>query len=178
MIILKINIADIISVQGATKKISVILEDAVLPCDFYSMTLTEPVKLTGELESDDGNIHLTGYLTTQVKAECDRCMCDLIYNIKSEVTESFGSVIPGMIGQIEPINQSTIDLDSVLEETLLLSLPMKALCDPNCKGICTVCGQNLNKQSCDCDVEYLDPRLEKLDLLFGSKGQDEKNEEV
>lgn len=175
---MRINIADIINVQGATKAIDLTKPDMVIPGDFYSMELCEPIRLTGELESDNGNIHLTGVLTAKVKVVCDRCMCDSIYNIESEVTESFGSVIPGMIGQIEPINQSTIDLDSILEETLLLSLPMKAICDPNCKGMCTVCGQNLNKQSCDCDVGYFDPRLEKLGSLFGDIGQDEKNKEV
>ena len=57
VIILKINIADIIDVQGATKKISVTKEGMEIPKDFLSMALCEPVKLTGELESDDGNIY-------------------------------------------------------------------------------------------------------------------------
>ena len=169
---MKVNIADIIKIQGATKRISLTKEDMEIPKDFYSMELREPVKLTGELESDDGNINLTGLLTAKVKVECDRCMCDLIYNIESEVTESFGSIIIGKTDYVEPINQSTIDLDPIIEETLLLSLPMKAICATDCKGICTVCGQNLNQQSCDCDLEYIDPRLEKLGLLFGNTEQD------
>lgn len=175
---MKINIADIIDVQGATKKISVTKEGMEIPKDFLSMALCEPVKLTGELESDDGNIYLTGILEAKIKVECDRCMCDLIYNIESEVTESFGSMIVGKTDYVEPINQSTIDLGPIIEETLLLSLPMKAVCDSDCKGICTVCGQNLNQQSCDCDLDYIDPRLEKLGLLFANKEQDEKNKEV
>ena len=175
---MKINIADIIKVQGATKRISITHKDMEIPEDFYSMELCEPIELTGELESDDGNIYLTGVLTTKVKSECDRCMCDLIYNIEAEVTESFGTIIVGKVDDPEPIIQATIDLGPIIVETLLLSLPMKALCDPNCKGMCTVCGQNLNKQSCDCDLEYIDPRLEKLGLLFGNTEQDEKNKEV
>ncbi len=178
MIILKINIADIIKIQGARKRVSITKDDIEIPKDFYSMTLCEPVKLVGEIESDDGNIDLTGLLTAKVKVACDRCMCDFIYDIESEVTESFGSIIVGKTDYVEPINQSTIDLDPVIEETLLLSLPMKAICQSDCKGICTVCGQNLNKQSCDCDLEYIDPRLEKLGLLFGNNEQDEKNKEV
>lgn len=172
---MKINIADIIKVQGATKRISVTNEAMDIPKQFYSMELCEPIKLTGELESDDGNIYLTGVLETQVKVNCDRCMCDLVYNIKSEVTESFGSMIEGRVDDAQPIIQATIDLDPTIVETLLISLPMKALCDEHCKGMCTVCGQNLNKQSCDCELEYLDPRLEKLDLLFGNIKQDQNN---
>jgi len=175
---LKINIADIIKVQGATKRISITKTDMSIPEGFYSMSLCEPIQLTGELESNDGNIYLSGVLTTKVKVACDRCMCDLIYNIESEVTESFGSIIVGKADDPEPISQTTIDLDPIIEEALLISLPMKALCDSNCKGMCTACGQNLNAQSCDCDLEYIDPRLEKLGLLFGNTEQDEKNEEV
>ena len=175
---MKINIADIIKIQGATKSIDITEEDIAIPEDFNSTELCGPVRLTGELESDDGNIYLTAVLTAKVKTRCDRCMCDLIYNIESEVTESFGSIIVGKADNPEPIIQSTIDLDPIIEETLLISLPMKALCSSDCKGMCTVCGQNLNKQSCDCDLEYIDPRLEKLGLLFGNTGQEENNKEV
>ena len=161
---MKINIADIIKIQGATKEVSVSKTNMVIPDDFYSMELCEPIRLTGELESDNGDIFFTGVLKTAVKTMCDRCTCDMIYNIESEVAESFGSDV-----------QSIIDLEPIIEEALLLSLPMKSLCDEDCKGMCAVCGQNLNEQSCDCDLEYLDPRLEKLDLLFGEIGQDENN---
>lgn len=164
---MKINIADIIKIQGATKEVTVSKRNMVIPDDFYSMELCEPIELVGELESDNGMINLTGVLKAKVKTICYRCTCDMIYNIESEVAESFGSDV-----------QSIIDLEPIMVETLLISLPMKSLCDEDCKGMCAVCGQNLNKQSCDCDLEYLDPRLEKLDLLFGETGQDENNKEV
>ena len=174
---MKINIADIIKIQGATKEISILKEDMDIPEAFYSMELCEPLRLTGELEADDGDIYLTGLIEAKLKVRCDRCMCDFIYNIESEVTESFGSGKVGQVVDSQPIVQHTIDLDPTIVETLLVSLPMQTICREDCKGICTVCGQNLNKQSCDCDLEVTDPRLEKLGLLFNTK-QDENNKEV
>lgn len=164
---MKLNIADIINVQGATKPVSITKETFEMPESFAAMKLNKPIRLEGELESDRGNIHLSGILTTEVKAPCDRCMCETIYHIETEVTESFESVV-----------QSTIDLFPVIVETVLVSLPMKVLCHEDCKGICSACGQNLNEKSCDCDLEYTDPRLDKLGMLFGNNKSDKNNKEV
>lgn len=164
---MKLNITDIINVQGAIKQVSMTKETFDMPESFSSMELQGPIRLEGELESDRGNLYLSGILTTEIKVACDRCMGELIYHIESEVTESFGSIV-----------QSTIDLHPTIVETLLVSLPMKVLCNEECKGMCTVCGQNLNEQSCDCDLGYTDPRLEKLELLFKNSNSGENNKEV
>ncbi|MBO5857065.1 MAG: DUF177 domain-containing protein, partial [Clostridia bacterium] len=48
-----------------------------------------------------------------------------------------------------------------IEEDVNLELPTKFLCDEDCKGICTMCGNNLNIDQCDCK-KPIDPRLEGL----------------
>lgn len=139
-----------------------------IPKEFHSMELSKPIQLEGLLESDNDGISLTGVLTAQVKARCDRCMCDCIYDIKSEVTEEFGLLV----------DQLMIDFDPIVTEYLLTSLPMKSLCKEECLGICSECGKDLNINSCDCDTDALDPRLEKLGLIFEDVEQDESNKEV
>ena len=52
----------------------------------------------------------------------------------------------------------TIDLDEILREQLLLALPMYPRCQESCRGLCPVCGVNLNEQSCSCEREEIDPR--------------------
>ena len=59
-----------------------------------------------------------------------------------------------------------------LTEAVVLNVPMKWLHDSNCKGICKVCGINLNKQSCQCDAEEIDPRLEGLRNLFHPQSEE------
>lgn len=51
-----------------------------------------------------------------------------------------------------------IDLGEILREQILLGLPMYPRCVPNCKGLCTICGANLNLEPCDCEREDCDPR--------------------
>ena len=62
----------------------------------------------------------------------------------------------------------TLDVDSIVREDVLLSLPTKHLCDEDCKGICAGCGVNLNEQECKCEKE-IDPRLAKLRGLLSDQ---------
>jgi len=59
-----------------------------------------------------------------------------------------------------------LDLSPVVREDMLVSLPIRVLCRPDCKGLCSQCGKNWNEGPCDCQDEVLDPRLAGLaDLL-------------
>jgi uncharacterized protein len=53
-------------------------------------------------------------------------------------------------------------LEDVLREQVLLSLPARTLCQPDCKGLCPRCGQNRNETACSCDEGPSDPRWEAL----------------
>ena len=58
-------------------------------------------------------------------------------------------------------------LEDVLREQVLLSLPVKTLCKPDCKGLCPRCGENRNSQACRCEEGPNDPRWEALAGLRG-----------
>jgi uncharacterized protein len=55
-----------------------------------------------------------------------------------------------------------IDLGQLMREQFYLSLPMKPLCGPDCKGLCPICGTNLNRGTCECKREWDDPRFSAL----------------
>jgi len=63
-------------------------------------------------------------------------------------------------------NDNSVDLSEPLREIILLSLPMHAVCRPDCRGLCPQCGQNLNFGQCDCQKEEIDPRLAILKQLL------------
>jgi uncharacterized protein len=56
-----------------------------------------------------------------------------------------------------------IDLGEVVREQLYLALPMKPLCQEDCKGLCPVCGGNRNRENCTCQQEWVDPRMAALE---------------
>ncbi len=58
-------------------------------------------------------------------------------------------------------------LEDVLREQVVLSLPARTLCKPDCKGLCPRCGANRNTQTCSCDAGPSDPRWETLAKVSG-----------
>jgi uncharacterized protein len=59
----------------------------------------------------------------------------------------------------------TIDLGQMMREQFFLALPMKPLCQDECKGLCPACGINWNKGACHCSNQWEDPRLAALKAL-------------
>ncbi len=61
-----------------------------------------------------------------------------------------------------------IDLNQMIWEQVYLALPMKPLCKDDCRGLCPQCGTNLNLSQCNCERDFVDPRLAALKSLLKS----------
>lgn len=66
-------------------------------------------------------------------------------------------------------NSKSIDITNYVRDAIILSTPLKSLCMENCKGLCSICGQNLNEGLCGCNIEKLDPRWKGLSNLMNEK---------
>ena len=62
----------------------------------------------------------------------------------------------------ETFDGRQIDLGAIAREQILLALPMDCLCKEGCKGLCSVCGQDLNVKECGCERKVADPRWAAL----------------
>jgi uncharacterized protein len=76
--------------------------------------------------------------------------------------EPGGSFAPDIADE-ETFSGKTLDLEPVLREQLILALPPYPVCAEGCKGLCAVCGANLNERECGCDRKIPDPRWAGLD---------------
>ena len=65
----------------------------------------------------------------------------------------------------EPFAGKVLDLDAMVREQILLALPAYPVCRESCKGLCPVCGANLNDRDCGCDRRVPDPRWDALRKL-------------
>jgi uncharacterized protein len=118
-------------------------------------------------------IVIQGTLHTQISADCVRCLtpCQLPCNI--EISELF--VYPAPPSSIPPSNPYVvddggfIDLQPIIREEGILAVPIQVLCSPDCKGLCSYCGQNLNEGTCNCADERIDPRLSSLRALLDDR---------
>ena len=68
-----------------------------------------------------------------------------------------------------PVMEQRIELQEMLREQLILSIPMQLLCSEECQGLCQVCGQNLNVQRCGCEVVKTESPFAVLQEAFKLK---------
>jgi uncharacterized protein len=118
------------------------------------------------------DIRLRGQMKGRFTAPCARCVepvevpveteFDLIFRPVEADTEAAERSITAPETEICYYQKDSLLLEDVLREQVLLSLPVRTLCKPDCKGLCPRCGQNRNTQECSCDVGPSDPRWEAL----------------
>ena len=61
-----------------------------------------------------------------------------------------------------------LDVETFVYNEILLNWPAKILCREECKGVCPVCGQNLNEKECGCDTFVPDPRMAAIKDIFNA----------
>ena len=105
-----------------------------------------------------GILHISGRVQSDPLLECSRCLESFIFNIDSEINfdlapisslgpEGEHELIGGEL-DIEFYQSDEIEPLDIIKEQLLISIPMVPLHDSGCKGLCSVCGADLNKVEC------------------------------
>jgi uncharacterized protein len=92
---------------------------------------------------------------------------DLLFRPENADAEAGERAITEDETEIGYYGKSGLELEDVVREQVLLSLPGRTLCQADCKGLCAHCGQNLNVKSCDCaeSAGNHDPRWSALQGL-------------
>lgn len=154
-----------------------ITENYTLPIDYtvdlsdveYSgaYPLKKPVTATGKITNKAGLITLSLKMVYVFSAPCDRCGLPTETCHTVELEKSLAPEIEGEDSDdIIIVEDLKLDLDELIFTEIVISLPMKHLCREECKGLCSICGKNLNEGSCQCETKTIDPRLSALaDLL-------------
>lgn len=101
---------------------------------------------------------------------CERCLDSLEYAASGKVYKALSTREDEEDVVVYSDNQ--LNLIEVIEEDILMNLPIQIVCSKTCKGLCTQCGTNLNQETCDCHSGIIDARLESLKNFFNN------NEEV
>ncbi len=104
-----------------------------------------------------------------MQLDCDRCLNaferEFHYCFSHTLVRELSAENDDMDDYIV-VDGDQLDLDELVLSDILLSLPTKILCHEDCKGLCPVCGKDLNIGSCECKKKQVDPRLEKLGELL------------
>lgn len=124
--------------------------------------VTAPVKVSGCVENRAGIVNLTAKADLVYEAPCDRCAKNVKRNYSFPVEHTLVVALEsGDNDEFLEVPNMRLNLDELVEEDVNLALPVKYLCNEECKGLCPICGKNLNEAQCDCKAP-VDPRMEVL----------------
>lgn len=118
------------------------------------------------------DIRLKGKLDTTVEAACARCLDPVVHKVDRSFDLLYRPIgidsghaelsVTDAEAEIGYYTGEGLLLEDTLREQVLLALPLKSICREDCKGLCPLCGKNLNETQCSCVDEVEDPRWSAL----------------
>lgn len=176
-----INLTDVFTSQGKVKNLSVMYDQE----SFHYMGNDYPVSDRSDISITLTNIG-TGCVLVEGKLElaltipCDRCLQSVKVPLSVVFTHQVLSPEREDTASKETSNDASfddeqnfvsgyeLDTDALINNEILINMPVKVLCREDCKGICPVCGHNLNEGECGCDRFVPDPRMAAIKDIFNA----------
>ncbi|MBM3136639.1 MAG: DUF177 domain-containing protein [Chloroflexi bacterium] len=111
--------------------------------------LAEDLRGTITLSHTQNGVRSMGEISARIPLECGRCLDDYQQELQSEFEEIF-TFSHRPLSEDEAIisEDGNIDFEPIIREYLLLEIPFSPVCRSDCRGLCSVCGQNLNEMDC------------------------------
>jgi len=153
-----------------------------LGMDMIGVPEGAPLVLNVRLESVTEGVLATGTVTAEVVGECGRCLNGFTDALDVEFVELFA--YPDSVteettdpDEIPRLEGDLLDLEPVVRDAVVLSLPLTPLCTPDCAGLCPECGERLDDLPGDHSHQQLDPRWAALAERFGTDTESTESQE-
>ena len=166
-----LDISDVISCENKeiTKEVQIEFDSFVSRLGEFPIIEKAPIEL--RIANRDGSkLLITGTVDFAASIPCSRCLEEVPTRIHFDIEKEFrleNSVIHDEeMEEIDYLIGFDLDIDRLIYGEILVNWPMKVLCREDCKGICKVCGMNLNKGDCNCQKTELDPRMAAIQDVF------------
>lgn len=153
--------------------VSVKPEDIELESDLARVD--DDIEVKGTVSSGDQFTVIEADIKAPLEIDCSRCLeknptvkefaFKTAFASSDQLSEEVEVELDLQDLELSFAEEDEIDLRDVIREQILLNLPANPLCKEDCKGLCEICGGNLNKVDCDCEQEETDPRWAALKNL-------------
>jgi len=121
-------------------------EPSSLDLNKPDIRLTEPINISAQISKGPDFISVKLAIEISMRLNCSRCLEE--FTVPKSLETKLNLLIE---------NRDAIDLTDNLREEIMLNYPLKPLCRPECRGLCPVCGRNLNKGECSCKPKPREP---------------------
>ncbi len=159
-------------IDEGPRKITLSQDPQTLGLSWKDGQFRSPVLLELQITRRGDRFYAQGKITAEVEAKCSRCLKEFILplgipftlTIKLSPQGGKDDDAEGDFLLLAPRTEA-LEIGDRVRQLILLALPLKPLCRPDCRGLCPICGKDLNEGGCRCRREALDPRWEKLRSL-------------
>ena len=141
-----------------------------------SPNISSPIRAHLRIEKLGTEVMVKGDLLSELRLQCSRCLKDfnralslpvnVVYHPVEELKGEENYEIRHEELDMDFYSGEELDMSNLIKEQIMLNIPMKPLCDEMCKGMCPVCGKDLNSESCTCAQVKKDSRFEGLKKLL------------
>ena len=135
----------------------------------FPITGKEPIELHIR-NQENATVLITGTVDMEVMIPCSRCLEDvptpIHFDIDKKLRIEEEQLVDEDMEEVDYLIGFELDVDKLVYAEILVNWPMRVLCREDCKGICKVCGMNLNKGACSCQKTELDPRMAAIQDIF------------
>lgn len=162
---MNINIAELNNDLGRELAFSFAMTAAELDALSDDYAFLGPIKVVGKVIYTGTCWRVSGMIKAVKTYVCDRCLKDCRLEQEYEFSEDYVRE-NGNDTSANVIAGDIIDIQDMVRDTLLAAQSLSNLCKPDCKGLCPICGHNLNDGDCGCEHFVPDPRLAALQQLL------------
>ena len=150
---------------GALRRIELVFPaPEALENGIVSISSGSEIDIDGRLESVHEGILVTANVQAAAKTECSRCLDPLELDVDVEFQELFAYSLTDEDDLV--ITDEAIDLEQVVRDAVVLSLPFQPICSSDCEGLCVECGAKLKENPQHAHEAPVDPRWNALKNLM------------
>ena len=163
---MNLDVRNLIRKKILNQKVEMTLDASEIFKCYEDIKAEKPVTISGTVSMIGDILHLDIQVVTDLLLQCTRCVEYFTYHLELNVIEDFSTNESEEDDGVIFLEDDFINLTDVIESNIFLAQPIKKLCKESCRGLCQICGSNLNVSACNCQRLEVDPRLSKLKDLF------------
>ncbi len=146
---MKLQLKELFDIEGEQKQIDYEIGAESFK-EYSSFDLAAPIAVRGRAENRAGVVTLRFGTEFTLDHVCDRCLKEFSRDYSYDFSHTLVRKAYSDDDEYVECENNVLELDELVISDLLLQLPTKILCREDCKGLCFVCGQDLNEGSCNC----------------------------
>jgi uncharacterized protein len=126
----------------------------------------------------DRGLWISAHMNYAIRKSCNRCLDDATQRLEMSIEEEFfmaDDLRPRDCEDLENMNaiigqDNILDLSQAVEHHIIINQPIQFTCSPDCKGLCSLCGTDLNQNVCKCANEPVNTQWDNLKKLVQPQG--------